>query len=246
MSRVLSAAAPFRPAAPPTHRWLYSKPNHAAQPTNGRRLQGRRGGGALLAGHRRGGAADRCPGRPPAAPLPGAAGARLPVVRRRVRPLPPRWPAAVPARLRLARPHLPLAGLHRQPLQHPRAPPPLGCRRHHPYGRRHHAYILGKHSRPPFYILLDVVIINKVKFNHLLDTISSTFWWCLPSSLFQSGIFGEMLGSGRATPKLVKFYSPFLVIAVALVLRGLCLCSDLEVPAYAVSSVESSVQKKRV
>ncbi|PUZ67441.1 hypothetical protein GQ55_3G434100 [Panicum hallii var. hallii] len=58
---------------------------------------------------------------------------------------------------------------------------------------------------------------------------------------YLSGIFGEMLGSGRATPKLVKFYSPFLVIAVALVLRGLCLCSDLEVPAYAVSSVESSL-----
>ncbi|RLN01172.1 transmembrane protein 97-like [Panicum miliaceum] len=63
---------------------------------------------------------------------------------------------------------------------------------------------------------------------------------------YLSGIFGEMLGSGRATPKLVKFYSPFLVIAVALVLRGLCLCSDLELPASAVSSVESSVQKKRV
>ncbi|KAG2621438.1 hypothetical protein PVAP13_3NG239000 [Panicum virgatum] len=132
----MNAAAPFR-SVPQTHR------NLAAQP-NGRRLQGRRGGGALLAGHRRGGAADRLPSRPPAAPLPGAAGERLPVVRRLVRPLPPRRPAAVPARLRLARPHLPLAGLHRQPLWHPRAPP-LGRRRHHPYGRRHHAYILVCH-----------------------------------------------------------------------------------------------------
>ena len=51
------------------------------------------------------------------------------------------------------------------------------------------------------------------------------------------------MGSGRATPKLVKFYSPVAVIAVALVLRGLCLCADLEVPA---TAVESSVQKKRV
>jgi hypothetical protein len=61
-------------------------------------------------------------------------------------------------------------------------------------------------------------------------------------------MFGEMLGSGRATPKLVQFYAPFVVIAVVLVLRGLCSCSQSQVPAAAVSSVESDDvhQKKSV
>ncbi|KAG2629961.1 hypothetical protein PVAP13_3KG472200 [Panicum virgatum] len=130
----MSSAAPF----------LSSPKSTLAAHPHGRLLQGRRSGGAPLAGHRRGGAADRLPGRPPAAPLPGAAGARLPRLCRRVRSLPLRRPAAVPARLHLARPRLPLASRHRQPLRHPRAPP-LGRRRHHPYGRRHHAYILVCH-----------------------------------------------------------------------------------------------------
>jgi hypothetical protein len=57
-------------------------------------------------------------------------------------------------------------------------------------------------------------------------------------------MLAEMLGSGRATPKLVQFYVPFVVIAAVLVLRGLFSCSQL--PAVAVSSVESDVQKKSV
>ncbi|CAN6329399.1 unnamed protein product [Urochloa humidicola] len=61
---------------------------------------------------------------------------------------------------------------------------------------------------------------------------------------YLSAMFGEMLGSGRATSKLVWFYVPFVVIAVALVLRGLC--SSLQAPAAAVSSVETSARKKRV
>ncbi|KAF7061498.1 hypothetical protein CFC21_068188 [Triticum aestivum] len=54
-----------------------------------------------------------------------------------------------------------------------------------------------------------------------------------------SAILGEMLGSGRATPRLLQLYAPYLVFAVIAILRGLCSCSAPPSPA-------SSARKKRV
>ncbi|XP_037443816.1 sigma intracellular receptor 2-like [Triticum dicoccoides] len=54
-----------------------------------------------------------------------------------------------------------------------------------------------------------------------------------------SAIFGEMLGSGKATTKLLQMYVPYAVFAVIAILRGLCSCSAPASPA-------SSARKKRV
>ncbi|KAL6639476.1 hypothetical protein ACP70R_023206 [Stipagrostis hirtigluma subsp. patula] len=58
-----------------------------------------------------------------------------------------------------------------------------------------------------------------------------------------SAILGEMIGSGRATPKLLQMYVPFAVFAVIAILRGLCSCSER---ATAGSSLGPSARKKRV
>ncbi|XP_066353410.1 uncharacterized protein [Miscanthus floridulus] len=107
---------------------------------------------------------------------------------------------------------------------------------------------------PPFlhgFVWLTLTFLWPVCIANLYGILARRRWVAAATTLmagvtmltYLSAIFAEILGSGRATPKLVKFYSPFVVIAVALVLRGLCLCSDLEVPA---TAVESYVQKKRV
>ncbi|EMS49506.1 hypothetical protein TRIUR3_04680 [Triticum urartu] len=54
-----------------------------------------------------------------------------------------------------------------------------------------------------------------------------------------SAILGEMLGSGKATPKLLQLYVPYVVFSVVAILRGLCSCSAPPSPA-------SSARKKRV
>ena len=64
--------------------------------------------------------------------------------------------------------------------------------------------------------------------------------------LFQSAMFGEMLGSGRATPKLLGLYLVFVVFAVASVARGLCSCSTQATPAAGPSSPALAARKKRV
>ncbi|CAM0876848.1 unnamed protein product [Alopecurus aequalis] len=55
-----------------------------------------------------------------------------------------------------------------------------------------------------------------------------------------SAILGEMLGSGRATPKLLQLYVPYAVFAVAAILRSLCSCSAPR------STAAPSARKKRV
>ncbi|KAM0854981.1 hypothetical protein ACQ4PT_050073 [Festuca glaucescens] len=57
-----------------------------------------------------------------------------------------------------------------------------------------------------------------------------------------SAILGELLGSGRATPKLLQVYGPYIVFAVIAILRGLCSCSA---PSTAASSAQKT-RKKRV
>ncbi|KAE8810566.1 transmembrane protein 97-like [Hordeum vulgare] len=54
-----------------------------------------------------------------------------------------------------------------------------------------------------------------------------------------SAILGEMLGSGRATPRLLQLYAPYVVFAFIAILRGLCSCPAPPYPA-------SSARKKRV
>ncbi|KAF7068200.1 hypothetical protein CFC21_073975 [Triticum aestivum] len=58
---------------------------------------------------------------------------------------------------------------------------------------------------------------------------------------FMSAILGEMLGSGRATPRLLQLYGPYVVFAVIAILRGLRSCSASAPPSSA-----SSARKKRV
>ncbi|EMS50425.1 Serine carboxypeptidase-like 17 [Triticum urartu] len=57
-----------------------------------------------------------------------------------------------------------------------------------------------------------------------------------------SAILGDMLGSGKATLRLLQLYVPFIVVAVIAVLRGLCSWSA---PLAAATSVASSAQKKK-
>ncbi|CAM0876868.1 unnamed protein product [Alopecurus aequalis] len=56
-----------------------------------------------------------------------------------------------------------------------------------------------------------------------------------------SAILGEMLESGRATPRLLQLYVPYIVFAVIAILRGLCSCSA---PSPATSAQKK--KKKRV
>ncbi|TVU17269.1 hypothetical protein EJB05_33288, partial [Eragrostis curvula] len=58
-----------------------------------------------------------------------------------------------------------------------------------------------------------------------------------------SAILGDILGSGRATPKLLLSYVPFGVLGVIAILRGLCSCSQRIAVG---SSPTSSARKKRV
>ncbi|KAJ1288329.1 hypothetical protein BS78_02G080900 [Paspalum vaginatum] len=58
-----------------------------------------------------------------------------------------------------------------------------------------------------------------------------------------SAVFGEMLGSGKATPKLLQMYAPFAGFSVIAILRGLCSCSERTTAG---SSVRPSARKKRV
>ncbi|KAL6623604.1 hypothetical protein ACP70R_033483 [Stipagrostis hirtigluma subsp. patula] len=60
---------------------------------------------------------------------------------------------------------------------------------------------------------------------------------------YLSAMFGGMLGSGRATPKLIMFYVPFVVFAIALVLRGMRQCSEQATAASSGAS-SSSAEKK--
>ncbi|KAF0907790.1 hypothetical protein E2562_020864 [Oryza meyeriana var. granulata] len=57
-----------------------------------------------------------------------------------------------------------------------------------------------------------------------------------------SAILGEILGSKKATPKLLQMYVPFAVFAVIAILRGLCSSTP---PGTAGSSLGPSARKKR-
>ncbi|XP_062203077.1 uncharacterized protein LOC133905358 [Phragmites australis] len=106
---------------------------------------------------------------------------------------------------------------------------------------------------PPFFrglVWLALALLWPVCVANLYGILARRRWVATTSLVagvymltYLSAIFGEMLGSGRATLKLVLLYVPFLVFAVTLVLRGLCPCPEL---VTAVSSVASSAQKKRV
>ncbi|PUZ69338.1 hypothetical protein GQ55_2G099600 [Panicum hallii var. hallii] len=61
---------------------------------------------------------------------------------------------------------------------------------------------------------------------------------------YLSAMFGEMLGSGRATRKLLQLYALFVVFAIASVLRGLGWCSTQATPAG--PSPAHPARKKRV
>ncbi|KAF8667628.1 hypothetical protein HU200_052834 [Digitaria exilis] len=116
-------------------------------------------------------------------------------------------------------------------------------------------YLVG--DPPPFFrglVWLALAFLWPLCVANLYGILARRRRWVATTSLmagvfmltYLSAMFGEMLGSGRATRRLLQFYVPFVVVAVALVLRGLCSCSESEVQATAAaSSVESSAQKKR-
>uniref|UniRef100_A0A0A9E6J8 Uncharacterized protein n=1 Tax=Arundo donax TaxID=35708 RepID=A0A0A9E6J8_ARUDO len=58
-----------------------------------------------------------------------------------------------------------------------------------------------------------------------------------------SAVIGEMLGLGKATPKLLQMYVPFAVFFVIAILRGLCSCSERTTAG---SYLGPSARKKRV
>lgn len=62
-----------------------------------------------------------------------------------------------------------------------------------------------------------------------------TSWWA---------ILGDILETGRATPKLLLSYGPFALLAVIAIFRGLCSCSERATTAG--SSHGPSSRKKRV
>ncbi|GJM95458.1 hypothetical protein PR202_ga12196 [Eleusine coracana subsp. coracana] len=109
---------------------------------------------------------------------------------------------------------------------------------------------------PPFFrglVWLALAFLWPVCIANIYAVITRRHRWIANTSLmagvffltYLSAMLGEMLGSGRATPKLVRFYVPFVLLAVILVLRGLCSCSELPDTAGSVAS-SSSAQKKRL
>ncbi|EER98395.1 hypothetical protein BDA96_02G119100 [Sorghum bicolor] len=110
---------------------------------------------------------------------------------------------------------------------------------------------------PPFLrglVWLDLAFLWPVSVANLYGILARRRWSAATSLMagvymltYLSAMFGEMLGSGRATPKLLGLYLLFLVFAVASVARGLCSCSTQATPAAAgPSSPALAARKKRV
>ncbi|XP_047053530.1 sigma intracellular receptor 2-like [Lolium rigidum] len=104
---------------------------------------------------------------------------------------------------------------------------------------------------PPFFIglvWLDLAFLWPVCVANLYGIIARRRWSATTSLMagvymitYLSAILGEMLISGKATPRLLQLYVPFAVFAVTAVLRGLCSCSA---PLTAAMSLAPSAQKK--
>ncbi|XP_044355544.1 sigma intracellular receptor 2 [Triticum aestivum] len=104
---------------------------------------------------------------------------------------------------------------------------------------------------PPFFlglVWLDLAFLWPVCVANLYGILTRRRWSAATSLMagvymltYLSAILGDMFGSGKATPRLLQLYVPFIVFAVTAVLRGLCSCS---VPFTAVTSAASAQKKK--
>lgn len=109
-------------------------------------------------------------------------------------------------------------------------------------------------DRPPFFrglVWLDLAFLWPVSLANLYGIIARRRWSATTSLMagvhmltYLSAMFGEMLGSGRATPKLLGLYVLFLVFAVASVARGLCSRSAQATPAAGPSPVLAAPKKR--
>ncbi|XP_048562023.1 sigma intracellular receptor 2-like [Triticum urartu] len=105
---------------------------------------------------------------------------------------------------------------------------------------------------PPFFlglVWLDLALLWPVCVANLYGILARRRWSATTSLMagvymltYLSAILGDMLGSGKATLRLLQLYVPFIVVAVIAVLRGLCSWSA---PLAAATSVASSAQKKK-
>uniref|UniRef100_A0ACD5UM18 Uncharacterized protein n=1 Tax=Avena sativa TaxID=4498 RepID=A0ACD5UM18_AVESA len=106
---------------------------------------------------------------------------------------------------------------------------------------------------PPSFIglvWLDLIFLWPVCVANLYGILTRRRWSATTSLIagvymitYLSAILGDMLGSGKATARLLQLYAPFVVFAVTAVLRGLCSCSA---PLTAAMSLAPSAQKKMV
>ncbi|XP_047069896.1 sigma intracellular receptor 2-like [Lolium rigidum] len=106
---------------------------------------------------------------------------------------------------------------------------------------------------PAFFIglvWLDLVFLWPVCVANLYGILARRRWSATTSLMagvymitYLCAILGEMLSSGKATPRLLQLYVPFAVFAVTAVLRGLCSCSA---PLAVAMSLAPSAQKKMV
>ncbi|XP_044974957.1 sigma intracellular receptor 2-like [Hordeum vulgare subsp. vulgare] len=104
---------------------------------------------------------------------------------------------------------------------------------------------------PPFFlgfVWLDLAFLWPVCVANLYGILAGRRWSATTSLMagvymltYLSAILGDMLGSGKATPRLLQLYAPFIVIAVTAVLRGLC---SYSAPLTAATSVASAQKKK--
>ncbi|KAG2633072.1 sigma intracellular receptor 2-like [Panicum virgatum] len=107
---------------------------------------------------------------------------------------------------------------------------------------------------PPFFcglVWLDLAFLWPVSVANLYGILTRRRWSAATSLMagvhmltYLSAMFGKMLGSGRATRKLLQLYALFVVFAVASVVPGLCWCSTQATPAG--SSPAHPARKKRV
>uniref|UniRef100_A0ACD5V1I7 Uncharacterized protein n=1 Tax=Avena sativa TaxID=4498 RepID=A0ACD5V1I7_AVESA len=106
---------------------------------------------------------------------------------------------------------------------------------------------------PPFFIglvWLDLAFLWPVCVANLYGILTRRRWAATTSLMagvymitYLAAILSEMLGSGKATPRLLQLYVPFVVFAITAVLRGLCSCSA---PLTSAMSLSPSAEKKMI
>ncbi|CAL5079850.1 unnamed protein product [Urochloa decumbens] len=108
---------------------------------------------------------------------------------------------------------------------------------------------------PPFFrglVWVDLAFLWPVSVANLYGILTRRRWSAATSLIagvhmlaYLSAMFGELLGSGRATRKLLQLYALFVVFAVASIVRGLCSCTTTQARPAGPSPAHPA-RKKRV